>query len=137
MALTKFCAKCGGEVLTSCMGCDAPIQGHYVPPGVSAVGGRLVPPGFCSTCGKPHPWTEEKIAAARELTDELVDLSIEDRDQLKTAIEQVATDGPRAEAAAARIKRLIGKASSAVGQAIWKITVDVASEAAKKILTGT
>ena len=36
-----------------------------------------------------------------------------------------------------RIKRLLGKASSNVGQALWRISVEVASEAAKKILLGS
>jgi hypothetical protein len=31
---------------------------------------------------------------------------------------------------------MFGKATSAAGQALWKIAVDVASETAKKILTG-
>jgi hypothetical protein len=78
----------------------------------------------------------EKLTAANELTDELEDLSAEDRAKLKSAIADVATGGPRAEAAAARVKRMIGKAGTTVSQALWKITVDVASEAAKKILLG-
>jgi hypothetical protein len=57
--------------------------------------------------------------------------------RLKTALDDVVAGGPKAEAGAARIKKMIGKASTAVGQALWKITVDVASEAAKKILMGS
>jgi hypothetical protein len=37
---------------------------------------------------------------------------------------------------AARIKRMVGKAGTAVGQALWKISVEVAGEAAEKILLG-
>ena len=64
-------------------------------------------------------------------------MSADDRAKLKTAIEEVAAGGPRAEVGAARIKRLLGKASSGVGQALWKISVEVASEAAKKVLLGS
>jgi hypothetical protein len=31
---------------------------------------------------------------------------------------------------------MVGKATSEVGQALWKISIEVASEAAKKILMG-
>jgi hypothetical protein len=68
--------------------------------------------------------------------DDLDDITPEDRAQLKTAIDDVAGGGPRAEVGAARIKRMVGKAGTAVGQALWKISVEVASEAAKKILLG-
>jgi hypothetical protein len=58
------------------------------------------------------------------------------RAELKIAMDAVAAGGPRAEAGAARIKRVLGNASTAIGQAIWKISVEVAGEAAKKILLG-
>jgi hypothetical protein len=112
------------------------INGHYVPPGVTGVGGRYSPPSFCTECGKPYPWTERRLAAARELADELEDVEPQDRERLKTAIDQVAAGGPLSEAAAVRVKKMLAGASTAVGRALWKITVDVASEAAKKILLG-
>jgi hypothetical protein len=72
----------------------------------------------------------------KSLADELEHLSTADRDTIKSAIDDIAVPGPKAEAGAARIKRLAGKAGSAVGQAFCKIAVDVASETAKKIMTG-
>ena len=108
-----------------------------MPAGISGVGGGpFDPPGFCFSCGQPFPWTTEKLAAAKDLADELGDISADDRTILKTAIDDIAAGGPRGEVGAARFKRVFGKARSAVGQALWKIAVDVASEAAKKILTG-
>ena len=67
---------------------------------------------------------------------ELEDVSPEDRAKLKTAIDDVAAGGPRAEVGAARIKRIVGKAGTAVGKARWNICVEVAGEAARKILIG-
>jgi hypothetical protein len=134
--VAKFCADCGAPVITTCPGCGTGIRGHFVPPGVTGVGGRYTPPNFCFSCGQPVPWTTEKLAAARDLADELEGISADDRAKLKTAIDDVASGGARAEAGAVRVKRMLGKASTAVGQALWKIVVDVASEAAKKILTG-
>jgi hypothetical protein len=134
--VAKFCADCGAPVITACPGCGIGIRGHFVPPGVTGVSGRYTPPNFCFSCGRPFPWTTEKLAAARDLADELEGISADDRAKLKSAIDDVAGGGPRAEAGAARIKRMVGKAGSAVGQALWKLSIEVASEAAKKILTG-
>jgi hypothetical protein len=93
-------------------------------------------PSYCYECGKPYPWTVEKLEAAKSLAEDFEEVSPEDRVKLKTAIEDVAAGGPKAEAGAARIKKMLGNASTAVGKALWKITVDVASEAAKKVLLG-
>ena len=136
-AAAKFCSACGELVIAFCQECQADIRGHYVPPGVSGVGGRYVPPSFCYECGKPFPWTVRALAAARELTDELDGLTADDRAKLKTAIEHVSSAGPQSEVAAVRLKRALGKGTTAAGQALWKIVVDVASEAAKKILLGS
>jgi hypothetical protein len=132
----KFCAECGAAVLTTCPGCKAEIRGHFVPAGLSGVGGAFAAPSFCFSCEQPFPWTTEKLSAAKDLADEL-DLSADDRAKLRSAIDDIATGGPRAEVGAARIKRLLGKAGSGVGHALWKISVEVASEAAKKILLGS
>jgi len=132
----KFCADCGAPVMTTCPGCGIAIRGHFVPPGLTGVGGPYTPPNFCFSCGQPFPWTIEKLTAAKDLADELEDISVDDRTKLKTAIDDVASGGPRAEVGAARIKRMVGKAGTTVGQALWKISLDVASEAAKKILIG-
>jgi len=135
--LSKFCSNCGAEVITACPSCNAPIRGFYIPPGVSGVGGIFKSlASFCHDCGKPYPWMIENLAAAKGLADELDNLSSEDREKLKTAIDDVITSGPRAEAGAARIKRIVGRAGTAAGQALWKIIVDIASEAAKKIMLG-
>jgi hypothetical protein len=73
---------------------------------------------YCFECGTALPWTTEKLAAARDLADELDSVSADDRAILETAIEDIATGGLRVEAA--RTKRLVGKASTAAGQAICK-----------------
>jgi hypothetical protein len=135
-AVTKFCTKCGAQVVTKCSACGTPIHGHFVPPGVSGIGAPLRPPAHCHECGKAYSWTEAKIAAARELVDELEEIGPEDRIKLKTAITDISTAGPQAEVGAIRINKLIGKATSAVGQALWKAAVDIATEAAKKTLLG-
>jgi hypothetical protein len=131
----RFCADCGAELITACPNCRTPIRGDYHVPGVFALS-TYTPPAYCFNCGKPFPWTAEKLSAANELADELDGMNADDREKLKAAISDVAAGGPRAEVGAARIKRLLGRASTGARQALWKISVDVASEAAKKILLG-
>ena len=70
------------------------------------------------------------------MADEFENLGPEERSKLKTALHDISSGGPRAELGAARIKKMVGKATSEVGQALWKISIEVASEAAKKILMG-
>jgi hypothetical protein len=145
-SVSKFCSKCGAEVIIACPNCSAPIRGYYIPPGVSGVGGVFKSlANFCYECGKPYPWTIERLKAAKELADDLDEISdgglrrqpsAEEREKLKAAIEDIASGGPRAEVGAARLKKMLGKAGTVVGQALWKISVEVASEAAKKILLG-
>jgi hypothetical protein len=136
-AAAKFCSSCGEPVITFCPECQTDIRGHYVPPGVSGVGGRYSPPSFCSECGKALPWTARKIAAAKDLADDLEDVSPDERAKLKTSIDQVAGGGAQSEVAALRLKRALSTGGTAVGRALWKIVVDVASEAAKKTLLGS
>jgi len=82
------------------------------------VGGVLRTPANCHKCGEPYPWTAEKISAAKTLADEVEGLTAEDRAKLKSALDDISAGGPRAEAGAARVKRMIGKAGTAVGQAL-------------------
>jgi hypothetical protein len=125
--LSKFCSTCGAEIITTCSNCGATIRGHYVRPGVSGGGGFFRLASYCYECGKPYPWTAEKREAAKGLAEELEGVTAEDREKLKTAIDDLAAGGPRAEAGAARIERMLGNAGTAVDQALWKMTVDMAS----------
>lgn len=68
---------------------------------------------------------------AREFTDELERVSDEDKAALKATFADLTVDSPRTELAASRFKRLIGKMAPAVGDALTKILVNIATEAAK------
>jgi hypothetical protein len=64
-------------------------------------------------------------------------MSSEERAKLKGALTDISTNGPKAEAGAVRIKRLLGQVTGAAGDALRKAAVDIASETVKKILTGS
>lgn len=65
-----FCPKCGAPTMTVCEHCNSQIK----------VGNR---PAYCVRCGKPMPWTETAIEAAKEYTDELEKLTAEEKTALK------------------------------------------------------
>jgi len=91
-------------------------------------------PSFCPDCGKLYPWTVAKLKAAQDLSDELDNLSPEEREMLKKSLDDIVRDTPQAIVAAPRFKRLVAKAGPVVADSFRKILVDVLSEAAKKII---
>jgi len=91
-------------------------------------------PSFCPDCGKPYPWTEAKLKAAQELSDELDNLSSEERNLLKKSLDDIVRDTPQTTVAATRFKKLVAKAGKVAADGFRDILVDVLSEAAKKII---
>lgn len=91
-------------------------------------------PIFCHDCGRPYPWTEATVKAAKELADELDKLSLEEREMLKKSIDDIIRDTPQTTVAATRFKKLIIKAGQPAAKAFRDLFVDVASETAKKII---
>jgi hypothetical protein len=74
--------------------------------------------------------------AAREYTDELDELSIEDKTILKATFTDLTVDSPKAEIAASRFKRILRKLAPDAAETIRKTIVDIASETAVKLLKG-
>ena len=89
-------------------------------------------PIFCPDCGRPYPWTEAKLKAAQELSDELDNLSPEERSLLKKSLDDIVRDTPQAPVAVTRFKRLVTKAGKPAADAFRDILVDILSEAIKK-----
>jgi hypothetical protein len=86
----KFCDKCGEATIAACPACNKPIQGDYIDPSYTVVGmGQVPAPGFCQHCGKPFPWTDRKLAAAKEMADELEGLSPDEREKLKQTLARI------------------------------------------------
>jgi len=130
-----FCDKCGRPTITACPSCQAEIRGLHRDTSYATGGhGTPAPPHFCYGCGKPYPWTESKLRAARDLADLSESLSDEEKAALKGSLDDIVSDTPRTTVAATRVKALLLKAGSAIGEGIRSILVDVASETAKKTL---
>lgn len=134
----KFCDKCGAPTITDCQNCNTPIKGLYHRSSdIRAYHPTdLALPSFCPHCGNPYPWTEARLKAARELADELDNLSLEEREILKKSLDDIMVmeDTPQTPVAATRFKKLVAKAGKSAAEAFRKLLVDVLSETAKKII---
>ena len=126
-----FCPKCGEKTITVCPECQVPIHGHYSSPGVLSV--RPTPvPNNCHACGTAYPWRQQALAAAVEALQ--MELEGPDATEAAALVPLVATDGPRTEVSAMKLKRLMGKLAKPAYDFSIKVVSDVASETAKKVL---
>jgi hypothetical protein len=127
------CSNCGQETITTCQGCGCEIRGRYYVPGVIGGGGTENPPAFCHKCGKPYPWTESRVEAARDLAEQL-DLDLPERTLLEKSIEEMVRDTPRAPAEAVRFKKIVESAKPWGLGAFKEILYGIAGEAVKRIV---
>lgn len=133
--VSEHCSDCGASTVIACEHCKATIRGFYV---VDEYGYGGVapdhPPSFCHNCGKPHPWTDERLQAAREYAAEVDELSPDERVKLAESFQDIVSDNPRTNLAVTRIKKYMVKVGKPVGEALYKAALDVASDAVKKLL---
>jgi hypothetical protein len=126
-----FCEDCGSPTIEQCQTCSWPIAG-IGPNAWMGGGGPYRPPRYCGECGKPFPWTETALNAAKEFTDELDQLTAEEKATLKTTVDDLTTDTARTPLAASRFKRFMAKVGPHAGAVLQKIVETIATEAAKK-----
>jgi len=135
--LQKFCDKCGEATITNCPNCNTPIRGEYETDGVVFIGFSTPPaPNFCHECGKPYPWTARKMATAKELSDELDELSKDEIEKLKSSLDDLVVDNPRTELAATRFKKIMSKVGKESYEMMKAVMIDMMSEAARKAVFG-
>ncbi len=127
-----FCDTCGQKTITACAECQQEIRGPYR----GTIYADFPPPNFCRNCGKPYPWTEQKLLAVKELIEREQRLSATEKAALEADIDDITRDVPRTQAAAIRVKGFLAKIPGALGSALRDIVVDVASEAAKRTISG-
>lgn len=92
------------------------------------------PPKFCGQCGGAFPWTERALAAAREYTDDLEELNVEEKNSLKGTFDDLANDTPRTPVALSRFRRALEKIGSAARNGLLQIIVSVATDEVKRQL---
>jgi hypothetical protein len=94
------------------------------------------PPAYCNACGVPYPWTAERIAAAKELADVISGLTAPEREQLKTAIDDLVGDTVRTPIGIAKFNGILGKAGKGAKDLFKEILIGVISDITTKALFG-
>lgn len=126
------CHQCGAPTITACPSCSAAIRGQEI----VDIYVEYELPSYCHNCGAAYPWTEARLQAARELADELDDLTPDERDSLRGSLDDLVADTPRTPLAATRFKKLVAKAGPVVADGFKQMLIDVVSESAKKMIWG-
>jgi len=135
--MQKFCDKCGESTISACPKCNISIRGEYQVEGMITVGSSIPPaPHFCHECGHPYPWTLRKINAAKELGDELDELSAPEREKLKFSLDDLIKDSPKTEVATFRFKKIMSKVGKESYEAMKAIIIEIVTESVKKAIFG-
>ena len=132
---SPHCQRCGAKTIMACPMCHILIRGP-IRTDYALIRASYQAPPYCHQCGAPYPWTQEALDAARKLASEIDGLSAEDRAALVEGMDALARETPSTELAASRVKRVLGRVSGDVYEAVVKIVTDVATEAAKKMIFG-
>jgi hypothetical protein len=122
--LPRFCTRCGSDNISACKECKRPIEKQY----------RGLVPAYCGGCGRPFPWTEGALAAAKQYANELDILSAEEKGQLAESIADLTSDTPRTPLAANRVRGFFEKIGKPAAQGLMQIAVSIITEEAKKQL---
>lgn len=128
---SPFCSECGAGTVQACSQCNATIRG--VKQGPNEHMRSYAAPAYCHACGKPYPWTEERIRAALDEFLEFGELDDREKETIEDDLRSIASDGPRTPLAARRIKKIWTR----VGNVAYSVLMDFASKTAAEILKGT
>ncbi len=129
---SPFCPECGAVTMRGCRQCGAPLRGYMR----GIVTGDWTLHAYCYNCGKPYPWTEASIQAAKDLLELEESLSPEDREVLTTNLDAVTRDTPLTAVAAKRIKLVLAKLPGSAATVVRDVIVGVATDAAKSAILG-
>ncbi len=127
----NFCVDCGVATIIKCEKCKMLIHGSSTS---TELYSYYHVPSFCRYCGEAYPWVATRLRAAKDLAEELEELSENEKALLKQSIDDIVRDTPQTSVAVTRFKRLVIKGGKEVASAFKDILVDVASETAKKML---
>lgn len=129
-----FCPECGAPSIVACHDCGQEIQGEMQDP--FGVGGipEYSRPLFCPNCGKPYPWTQAGLDAARELIDLETSLPPPEKEDAINDIRDIVAQTSRSPVAETKIKLLISKVGKEFGNAMKEILIKLITEAAKRKL---
>ena len=132
----KYCSECGALTIISCPSCQNPIRGYY---NDSAMIGLFdyQRPLYCHNCGDAFPWTAKSLEAASEFTNELNELTSEEKQQLKDSLPDLIQNTPKSIIAESRFKKLMKKLGKESYDGLKAILIDIVGETVKKSMFGS
>ena len=98
--------------------------------GIVNIVGSCWLPAYCHKCGKPFPWTENKIQTAIQIFAEFGGLDNEEKKTIENDIRNISRDIPQGELAAMRIKKIWQK----YGKIAYNVIMEFVSKTAAEIL---
>ena len=127
----KWCTTCGAATLSACPGCREPIAGFHYRLDPEAAAEPVTVPRYCSSCGRPFPWTERAMSGARALIRELSALDQYERDQLRRSIDHIVRETPQTPLAIVRIRKALDRVGGDTAKGLQEILLSVANESVK------
>jgi hypothetical protein len=91
-------------------------------------------PAYCPNCAAAYPWTEAKLAAAKELLGELEGLSSDERVQVSRDLADLMRDTVKSELAATRFKRVYLKAKGPAKAALEHMATELFTAGVKALV---
>ena len=129
----NFCDRCGEQTITRCENCNTEIRGHLHG---SMLLSPYEAPQYCENCGKPFIWTERRLEAARDYSNEFEELNTEEKEKLQASIQDLVKQSPNTPIAQKRFKTIMSKVGTESFEGMKTILTDVLSEAVKKSIFG-
>jgi hypothetical protein len=116
-----FCSQCGSPTINQCPECQGPLRGAEI---YRELPKSPKPDAYCLHCGKPLPWTQAALKAAKEYTDELAELSPEDKAELKASFDELTTDTAQTHLAASRFNRIVNTMAPVAKETVARFAAD-------------
>lgn len=135
----RFCATCGDEIINKCLECGTFIKGtprleSQIHPPYSYFGDIYIRQSYCTSCGKPYPWTKQCEDAAYELIEFTTSLNEQEREDWKQTIPVLIKDSPKTSVAIIKFKTYAVKAGAEIGKAVKDIVIGVVSDVVKNAI---
>lgn len=124
-----FCPECGEKTLTNCPSCSNLIRGDLRGSGP----GEYRPKSYCYACGKPFPWTQRGLDAAKELVRRSAVLSDAELGTFGQSLDELMKQTPLMGLAAQKLRPLIAKLEPLLQEGIRNAVTAVLSGEAKRL----
>ena len=134
------CPVCSADTVSHCPGCREPLTGALLSaaPDGSAAGVLQLTriPRFCTACGRPFPWTERTLSAARAVIRELAALEPHVRRRLRQSLDHIIRETPQTWTAVQCINDTLAQLGVEEATTLRALIVGVAADTIRPRLVG-